>query len=246
MLKISQKKKKSATTKFYKRLFKLGVKSLVIAVVFISIYTLCLRVMPVPFSSYMIEKKIEAWQSDKNYRIRYDWVSIENIAWQMQLAVIASEDQRFTQHSGFDWQAIRSALQHNKKGKKLRGGSTISQQTAKNLYLWSDRSWLRKGLEIPTTLMLETLWSKRRILEVYLNIAEFGDGIFGVEAASRYYFHKAAKDLNQAEAALLAAVLPNPIHFKVNAPSSYVKDKQTWIMRQMRQLGSETLKVINE
>lgn len=159
----------------------------------------------------------------------------------MQLAVIASEDQRFTTHYGFDWDAIQSALQHNQRGKRIRGGSTISQQTAKNLYLWHGQSWLRKAIEMPTTLVLETLWSKKRILEVYLNIAEFGPNIFGVEAASQHYFHKPAKQLSNAEAALLAAVLPNPIIFKVDKPCAYVKKRQQHIQRQMGLLGKQHL-----
>lgn len=203
--------------------------------------TLVFRIVPIPFSAYMVQQKIAAWlQADFNYHIDYQWVSLNNIAWQMQLAVIAAEDQKFFNHYGFDWQAISHALQRNQQTKHLRGGSSISQQTAKNLYLWHGQSWLRKGLEVPTTLLLETLWSKQRILEVYLNIAEFGNGIFGVEAASQHYFNKHAKNLNQQEAALLAAVLPNPIIYQVDRPSSYVKSRQTWIIRQMQQLGGKS------
>ncbi|MGC7559671.1 monofunctional biosynthetic peptidoglycan transglycosylase [Pasteurella sp. PK-2025] len=205
--------------------------------------TLLFRVVPIPFSSYMVQKKVShLLQGDFNYPLHYQWVSLDNIAWQMQLAVIASEDQRFPDHHGFDWKAIKTALKQNKKAKKtLRGASTISQQTAKNLYLWHGKDWLRKGIEVPLTFMLETLWSKQRILEVYLNIAEFGEGIFGVEAASQHYFHKSAKQLTASEAARLAAILPNPILFKANAPSAYVRQRQQHIQRQMQLLGKAYL-----
>ncbi|MGL5186081.1 MAG: monofunctional biosynthetic peptidoglycan transglycosylase, partial [Plesiomonas shigelloides] len=133
--------------------------------------------------------------------------------------------------------AIRKALQHNERGRSVRGGSTITQQTAKNVFLWGERSWLRKGLEAGITVLLETFWSKERILTVYLNSIEFGPGIFGVEAAAHHYFHKPASRLTSREAALLAAVLPNPIRYKVQAPSGYVVRRQQWILRQMRQLG---------
>ncbi|WP_040975666.1 monofunctional biosynthetic peptidoglycan transglycosylase [Necropsobacter massiliensis] len=203
--------------------------------------TLFFRFVPVPFSAYMAQQKIAHLLQWESYELHYRWTSIENIAWQMQLAVIAAEDQVFPEHYGFDWQAIESAFRHNQHSTRIRGASTISQQTAKNLYLWHGQSWLRKGLEVPATLMLELLWSKRRILEVYLNIAEFGNGIFGVEAASRHYFKKSAKQLTQQEAALLAAVLPNPLLFKVNRPSAYVQQRQRWIIRQMNALGKHYL-----
>ncbi|TGC74986.1 monofunctional biosynthetic peptidoglycan transglycosylase, partial [Salmonella enterica subsp. enterica serovar Poona] len=165
----------------------------------------------------------------------------------MGLAVIAAEDQKFPEHWGFDVPAIEKALAHNERNEsRIRGASTLSQQTAKNLFLWDGRSWVRKGLEAGLTLGIETVWSKKRILTVYLNIAEFGDGIFGVEAAAQRYFHKPASRLNMSEAALLAAVLPNPIRYKANAPSGYVRSRQAWIMRQMRQLGGESFMTRNQ
>ncbi|MDU8924141.1 monofunctional biosynthetic peptidoglycan transglycosylase [Pasteurellaceae bacterium LIM206] len=204
--------------------------------------TVFFRFVPIPFSAYMAQQKLSHWlEGDFHYDSRYNWVSLEDISPYMQLAVIAAEDQKFPYHYGFDINAIKSAFVHNERSKRIRGGSTISQQTAKNLYLWHEQSWLRKGLEVPTTLLLEGLWSKRRILEVYLNIAEFGDGIFGVEAASRFYFKKPAKKLSQSEAALLAAVLPNPIIYKVNRPGYYVRKKQAWVLRQMQLLGKNYL-----
>ncbi len=199
--------------------------------------TLLFRFVPIPYSAYMLEQKVGHWFTGESYKINYQWVSINDISKYMQLAVIAAEDQRFSQHWGIDLEGIKAALRYNKKNTKLRGGSTLSQQTAKNLYLWHGQSWIRKGLEVPITAMLEMTWSKKRILEVYLNIAEFGNGIFGVEAASRYYFKKSAQKLTAREAALLAAVLPNPIHFKVNKPSEIVRKKQNWVLKQMHLLG---------
>ena len=176
------------------------------------------------------------------FKLKYDWVSLDEISPNMQLAVIAAEDQKFPHHWGFDFEAIQKAFKFNEKSRRTRGASTISQQTVKNLVLWHGQSWFRKGLEVPITALMEIFWSKERILEVYLNIAEFGNGIFGVEAASRYYFKKSAKNLTQSEAALLAAVLPNPIIYKVNKPSALVRKKQSWIMRQMNGLGLNYLK----
>ena len=198
-------------------------------------------IMPVPFSAVMLERQISAWLTGHfSYVAHSDWVSMDEISPWMGLAVIAAEDQKFPEHWGFDVSAIEKALAHNERNeKRVRGASTLSQQTAKNLFLWDGRSWVRKGLEAGLTVGMETVWSKKRILTVYLNIAEFGDGVFGVEAASQRYFHKPASKMTMAEAALLAAVLPNPIRFKANAPSGYVRSRQAWILRQMRQLGGE-------
>lgn len=206
------------------------------------VVTLLFRFIPIPFSAYIAQQKISRLiRLDFDYDVRYDWVSLDKISPNIQLAVIAAEDQNFPTHWGFDWLAIEKAFKHNETSKRIRGASTISQQTAKNLYLWHGQSWLRKSLEVPVTLSLELLWSKKRILEVYLNIAEFGNGIFGVEAASRYYFRKSAQNLTPSEAALLVAVLPNPIVYKVNAPGPWVKRRQTWILRQMNALGRNYL-----
>lgn len=198
-------------------------------------------VLPVPFSAVMLERQVSAWFSgDFHYVAHSDWVGMDEISPWMGLAVIAAEDQKFPDHWGFDVPAIEKALAHNERNEnRIRGASTLSQQTAKNLFLWDGRSWLRKGLEVGLTVGIETVWSKKRILTVYLNIAEFGDGIFGVEAAAQRYFHKPASRLTPAEAALLAAVLPNPIRFRADAPSGYVRSRQAWILRQMRQLGGE-------
>ena len=198
-------------------------------------------VLPVPFSAVMLERQVSAWFSgDFHYVAHSDWVGMDEISPWMGLAVIAAEDQKFPDHWGIDVPAIEKALAHNERNEnRIRGASTLSQQTAKNLFLWDGRSWLPKGLEVGLTVGIETVWSKKRILTVYLNIAEFGDGIFGVEAAAQRYFHKPASRLTPAEAALLAAVLPNPIRFRADAPSGYVHSRQAWILRQMRQLGGE-------
>lgn len=197
--------------------------------------------LPVPFSAVMVERQFAAWLTgDFGYVAHSDWVSMDDISPWAALAVIAAEDQRFPDHWGLDLEAIEKALSHNERHEnRIRGASTLSQQTIKNLLLWDGKSWVRKGLEAGLTLTTEVIWTKRRILTVYLNIAEFGDGIFGVEAASQRYFHKPASKLTMAEAALLAAVLPNPLRFRADAPSGYVRSRQAWIMRQMRQLGGE-------
>ena len=201
--------------------------------------------LPVPFSAVMMERQISAWlHGDFSYVAHSDWVGMDEISPWMGLAVIAAEDQKFPEHWGFDMAAIQKAVAHNERNEnRIRGASTLSQQTAKNLSLWDGRSWVRKGLEAGLTVGIETVWSKRRILTVYLNIAEFGDGIFGVEAAARHYFNKPASQLSASQAALLAAVLPNPLRFKADAPSGYVRSRQAWILRQMRQLGGEEFMV---
>ncbi|MGU3524611.1 monofunctional biosynthetic peptidoglycan transglycosylase [Enterobacteriaceae bacterium C23F] len=198
-------------------------------------------VLPVPFSAVMVERQLGAiFSGNFHYLAHSDWVSMDEMTPWMGLAVIAAEDQKFPDHWGFDVSAIEKALAHNERNEnRIRGASTLSQQTAKNLFLWDGRSWLRKGLEAGLTVGIETVWSKKRILTVYLNIAEFGEGVFGVEAASQRYFHKPASKLTMSETALLAAVLPNPIKFRADAPSGYVRSRQAWILRQMRQLGGE-------
>ncbi|MFS9436087.1 monofunctional biosynthetic peptidoglycan transglycosylase [Citrobacter sp. C348] len=230
---------KKGVTASLRRLF---LRAVIVLAVFWGGGLALFSVLPVPFSAVMAERQISAWlHGDFGYVAHSDWVSMDEISPWMGLAVIAAEDQKFPQHWGFDVSAIEKALAHNERNEsRIRGASTLSQQTAKNLFLWDGRSWVRKGLEAGLTLGMETVWSKKRILTVYLNIAEFGDGIFGVEAAAQRYFHKPASRLSQSEAALLAAVLPNPLRFKANAPSGYVRSRQAWIMRQMRQLGGES------
>lgn len=198
---------------------------------------LALRWLPLPASSVIAQHWATAAWRGEIATFRYDWAPYRDISPHAALAVIAAEDQRFPDHHGFDFVEIRQALADQEEGQTLRGASTLSQQTAKNLFLWSGRSWVRKGLETWFTVLLEWLWPKQRILEVYLNIAEFGEYTFGVEAASQRFFNKSAADLTASEAARLAAVLPNPLRYRANQPSDYVRKRQRWIERQMRQLG---------
>ncbi|MFA6900629.1 MAG: monofunctional biosynthetic peptidoglycan transglycosylase [Desulfurivibrionaceae bacterium] len=200
--------------------------------------TILFRWVPVPCSSLMIQRQIASlWQKDKEYRFRYRWVDMGSISPYAPLAVIASEDQKFFQHMGFDFEAMEKAWEHNQHRRRVHGASTISQQLAKNLFLWPERSFLRKGLEVYFTLLLEGLWPKRRILEVYLNIVEFGPGIFGIEAASQAYFHKPAARLNSGEAAILAAILPSPLRSNPARPSGYISQRTGHIQEQMRLMG---------
>lgn len=196
-----------------------------------------LRWLPPVTSSFMLQN----WFGQRSISadVHYEWVSRGKISRRAALAVLAAEDQKFFGHTGFDVESIRKVWKRNGKGRQVRGASTISQQVAKNLWLWPARSWFRKGLEAWFTLWVELLWPKERILEVYLNIAQFGPDVFGVEAAGRQYFRKPAAALNEPEAALLAAVLPNPRLFKVRNPSRYVTRRQAWIQRQARRLGDE-------
>jgi monofunctional glycosyltransferase len=195
------------------------------------------------YSAFMFDASLDARRDGRTrYQTDYRWVDLERISPHAAVAVIAAEDQVFPFHMGFDFKSIREAIRHNERqaGKRrpsIRGASTITQQVAKNLFLWPGRGYVRKGLEAWFTLLIEATWPKERILEVYLNIAQFGDGIYGVEAAARRFFRKPAARLTSYEAATLAAVLPNPITFKVQAPSRYVHKRRDWIMSQMRGLG---------
>lgn len=200
---------------------------------------LLFSIVPVPYSAYMLQQKASNLIEGQKYDIKKKWVSLDNIAWQMQMAVIASEDQKFESHFGIDLNAIQVALERNAKSKKIRGGSTISQQTVKNMFLWHGQSWVRKGIELPLTFVIENVWGKERILEVYLNIAEFGKGIFGVEAAAQAFFKKSAKQLTLQESALLAASLPNPLIYRVDKPGPTMRKRQAWIVRQVSALGGK-------
>jgi monofunctional biosynthetic peptidoglycan transglycosylase len=191
----------------------------------------------------MLYRHFEDLVDDQRFKsIDYTWASSEKISSNASAAVIASEDQRFFQHSGFDLDSIQSSIDVYMDGGKLRGASTISQQVAKNLFLTPSKSFLRKGLEVWFTILIEIMWTKERILVMYLNIAEFGDHLFGIEAASRHYFGIPAKQLSRAQAALLAATLPNPIILHANRPSNYVLKRQHWILRQMQNLGYRPIK----
>jgi monofunctional biosynthetic peptidoglycan transglycosylase len=189
-------------------------------------------------SAFMVATRKDAvLAGDFRYSNDYRWVDLEQISPHAAIAVIAAEDQQFPFHAGFDFKSIREAVRHNARGKRVRGGSTISQQVAKNLFLWRGRSYLRKGLEAWFTVLIEITWPKERILEVYLNVAEFGRGVYGVEAASQRFFRKPAARLTRGQAATLAAVLPNPVRFRADAPSAYVMKRRARILGQMRALG---------
>jgi monofunctional biosynthetic peptidoglycan transglycosylase len=189
-------------------------------------------------SAFMIEARVAAFEAgERDYQTHYKWVDLEDISGNAAIAVIASEDQQFPFHTGFDFKSIREAVRSNARGRKTRGASTISQQVAKNLFLWAGGGYFRKGLEASCTLLIEWLWPKERILEVYLNISEFGRGTYGVQAAAHQFFHKDANRLNRADAALLAAVLPAPRRMHPDAPSAYVRTRQAWIEAQMAGLG---------
>lgn len=194
--------------------------------------------VPVPFTPLMAIRYIE----NPDEGIRHQWVPIEEISNNLKIAVIASEDQNFPNHRGFDVKAIEKAMDENQAGKRTRGASSISQQTAKNVFLWPDRSWVRKGFEVYFTFLIETFWSKERILEVYLNSIEMGKGIYGAEAASRAWFNKPAKNLTPYEAAAIAAILPNPRVYRANPASNYIQGRKSWIVRQMQNMGPVTLK----
>jgi monofunctional glycosyltransferase len=196
------------------------------------------KFVPVPFTPLMAVRALEHNKQGKDMVCSHDWVPIEDISVNLQKAVIASEDGYFLKHNGFDFKAMKKAYKNNqKKGKKIKGGSTISQQTAKNVFLWQGRSYLRKGLEAYFTVLIELIWGKERIMEVYLNSIEMGDGVYGAEAASLYWFHKNASNLSKYDAAAIAAILPNPRKYKATNSSSYVERRKNKIVKVMRQLG---------
>jgi monofunctional glycosyltransferase len=215
--------------KFFKFIFKLLLGLFLFSILIVIVY----KWVPVPFTPLMAIRYIE----NPGEQVNHDWVPIEDISRHLQLAVISSEDQNFANHGGFDFDAIEKAIENNKKGKRVRGASTISQQTAKNVFLWPHRSWFRKGLEAYFTFLIETLWSKERILEVYLNSIEMGKGVYGAEAAAHTWFKKEAKNLTAYEAAAIAAILPNPRQYRANPASAYIQQRKNWIVKQMSNYG---------
>lgn len=213
---------------------------------------LVLRFVDPPFTAFMAARQFEAWGSgDFGFRLAYDWRDLDEISRNVPLAMIAAEDQNFATHNGFDFKAIEKARAHNERAqerarkrnapvRRIRGASTISQQTAKNLFLWRGQGitrWARKGLEVWYTVLIETLWPKSRVIEVYVNTVELGDGVYGAQAAARTYFRKDAKRLTSAEAARMAAVLPNPRRYSISRPGPYVQRRSNAIQRQMRHMG---------
>lgn len=215
-----------------RRFFKFLLKLILGFFLFTFLMTLLYKWVPVPFTPLMAIRYFE----NPGEEIRHDWVPMEEISPNLQLAVIASEDQNFLNHSGFDYEAIKKAIEENKTRRRARGASTISQQTAKNVFLWPQSSWLRKGFEVYFTFLIELLWSKERILEVYLNSIEMGKGVYGAEAAANHWFGKSAVNLSAAEASAIAAILPNPRQYRAQPASGYIQTRKNWIQRQMRNI----------
>ena len=204
----------------------------------LSVFSVLLfRFVPVPYTPLMATRAFENIVDGKELEFSHDWVPIEDISPNLQRAVIAAEDGTFLEHNGFDFKAMKLAFKHNTKGKRIKGGSTISQQTAKNVFLWQGRSYVRKALEAYFTVLIELFWGKERIMEVYLNSIEMGTNVYGAEAAARHYFEKPASDLTRREAASIAAILPNPRKYKATNSSAYIERRKSRIMKHMRYIG---------
>ncbi|WP_296700096.1 monofunctional biosynthetic peptidoglycan transglycosylase [Algoriphagus sp.] len=200
--------------------------------------TVLYRFVPVPITPLMVIRLFEqTFDSEKKVRLSKDWVPMVEISKNAPQAVVAAEDQKFLDHFGFDFDAMKKAWEGNKQGKNIKGASTITQQTVKNVFLWPDRSYIRKGLEAYFTVLIEIIWPKERILEVYLNVIEMGPGIYGIESAAQNYYNKPASKLNRNEAAMIAAVLPNPNRWNPKRPTPYILGRQAWILKQMNNLA---------
>ena len=220
-------------TRFFRKLRRAALVGLLLLVLAPALPIALLRVVPPLGSALMVERWFEAQAAGRSYRAHYDWVPLARISPSLRAAVVTSEDQLFYEHGGFDWNSMRDAVGDWRGGQKLRGASTISQQVAKNLFLWPGRSLARKGLEAWLTLWIEWLWPKARILEVYLNVVELGDGVFGVESAARRYFGRSAASLTANQSALLAAALPSPRRSNPAQPSAFLRERQRWILAQI-------------
>jgi monofunctional biosynthetic peptidoglycan transglycosylase len=223
----SKNTKRSPGKKIIVFLFKLFLWFNIISLFFVLLY----KFVPVPFTPLMAIRAVEHKSAGKEMTCSHDWVSLDEISTNLPKAVISSEDGNFLTHNGFDFKAIEKAFDSNQKGKKLKGGSTISQQTAKNVFLWQGRSYVRKGLEVYFTVLIEFIWGKERIMEVYLNSIEMGDGVYGAQAAANHWYRKDAKNLTRQEAAGIAAILPNPRKFKASNSSSYINRRKAKISK---------------
>lgn len=195
--------------------------------------------VPIYITPLMVKRCIEQKMDGKEMKLNKTWKPLEEISPSLQLAVVCSEDQNYLKHHGFDFGAIKKAIEHNKKSKRKRGASTISQQTAKNVFLWDGRSWVRKGFEVYFTFLIELFWSKERIMEVYLNVIEMGDGIYGAEAASQSYFKKSAIGISKQQAATISAILPSPLKYNAKKPSAFLQGRINWTLQQMRFWGGK-------
>jgi monofunctional glycosyltransferase len=225
------------TKKKRERLVRSIAKVLLGLIAFSFVLVIFFKFFPPWFTPLMAYRSLEAIFSGEDSHIYYEWTTYEKISPEAAIAVVAAEDQIFPKHWGFDVREIKKAVEENKVRKQPRGASTISQQVAKNVFLWNGRSYFRKGLEAYFTLLIEIIWGKERILEMYLNVAEMGNRTFGVQAASQRFFNVSAENISRKQAAALAAVLPNPQRFSVQKPSSYVRTRTSFIIRQMKQLG---------
>jgi monofunctional biosynthetic peptidoglycan transglycosylase len=224
--------------KLLKKIFRIFLKIMLWFFILSIGITALYRFVPVPLTPLMVIRLYEqAKDEKKELRLHKDWISIQKVSKHVPQAVVAAEDQKFLQHKGFDLDAMKKAWEGNKQGKQIKGASTISQQTAKNVFLWPGRTLLRKGLEAYFTFLIETIWSKERIMEVYLNVIEMGEGVYGIEAAAQSNFNKPASDLSKNEAALIAAVLPNPRRWSPARPTPYIQGRKVWITRQMNNLN---------
>jgi len=222
---------------FKKKIFRFIKRLLIFFFVSTILVAILYRFVPPPITPLMIIRAGEQIANGETVKLQKDWVSYDNLSNNLVRAAVASEDNNFVDHYGFDFEAIRKAQRLNEHSKKLRGASTISQQTAKNVFLWPDRTWVRKGLEVYFTALIEVCWGKKRIMEVYLNVIEMGDGIYGAEKASQIYFHKPAKDLTRSEAAMLAAILPSPLRWSPVNPPAFLVHKQRDIVWTMQRMG---------
>ncbi|SDX59276.1 monofunctional biosynthetic peptidoglycan transglycosylase [Flavobacterium degerlachei] len=228
-----KKESRSFMSKLSRLLFKAFLWFLGVSVFFVLLF----KFVPVPFTPLMAIRAIESKKAGKEMVCSHDWEPLENISVNLQKAVIASEDGTFLKHNGFDFTAMQKAYKNNERGRRIKGGSTISQQTAKNVFLWQGRSYLRKGLEAYFTVLIEFIWGKERIMEVYLNSIEMGDGVYGAQAAAEHWYRKDAANLTPLQAAGIAAILPNPRKFTATSSSSYINNRKTKIMRVMRTVG---------
>lgn len=220
-------------------IIKLLFKFFLIFIILSIIGILLLRWINPITSSIMIQRQIAALIDGNFQLVKYSWVNYNNVSPELTISIVAAEDQNFPNHHGFDFEQIEKALEQHRRGRRLRGASTITQQVAKNLFLWEGKSFFRKGIEAYFTVLIELLWSKKRILEVHINIAEMGDLIFGVNEASKIYFKKSPDKLTRSQSALLAAILPSPLRYSAVRPSSYVYGRQAWIIRQVNSLGGK-------
>jgi monofunctional biosynthetic peptidoglycan transglycosylase len=225
---------------FFQKLVKWIYKAIIVFFILSAFSVIVFRWVPVPFTPLMLIRNVKQWGKGEKAPFEHDWVSMDKISQNLAKAVIVSEDQKFMEHFGFDVEAIEKAYEKNKKGKRVKGASTITQQTAKNVFLWPQRTYVRKGFEVYFTFLIEIFWSKKHILEVYLNSIEMGKGIYGAEAAAQHWFRKPAAKLSKYEAASIAAILPNPRRYRASSSSAYIERRKNWILRQMNYYGPLT------